>query len=71
MKKLILLCMFLLSFSISAFADKEEVAITKHEKKPDNTVKRERAPMRIPLRVVYDTDTHIMEVPGSSGMFRV
>mgnify|MGYP000662481451 CR=1 len=64
MKKLILLCMFLLSFSISAFADKEEVAITKHEKKPDNTVKRERAPMRIPLRVVYDTDTHIMEVTG-------
>lgn len=67
MKKLILLCMFLLSFSISAFADKEEIIITKHEKNP-NPSKEERAPMRIPLRVVYDTDTHIMEVTGPETM---
>lgn len=60
MKKLILLCMFLFSFSISTFADNEEIIITNHNKR--NPSKEERAPMRIPLHVVYDTDTHIMEV---------
>jgi len=49
MKKLILLCMFLFSFSISTFADKEEIIITNHNKR--NPSKEERAPMRIPLHV--------------------
>lgn len=66
MKKVIILAGLLLVMAHAAFAEQRGVLMEIHNKNiPEKNLSVNRAPMRLPIEVVYDTDTHRIEVVGS------
>ena len=69
MKKLIILAALLLGMAHTAFAKQQGVFMQFHRRlNPENTRDVNRAPMRLPIEVVYDSDTHKIEVIGDESM---
>lgn len=69
MKKAIILVGMLLTMAHIAFAEQRGVFMEFHHKiNPGHTRDVNRAPMRIPIEVVYDSDTHKIEVVGNESL---
>lgn len=69
MKKLIIMAALLLGMAHTAFAEQQGVFMQFHRRiNPENTRDVNRAPMRLPIEVVYDSDTHKIEVIGDESM---
>ncbi|MDE6199022.1 MAG: hypothetical protein K2G06_04185 [Muribaculaceae bacterium] len=66
MKKLFLIIAMVFTTTICSFAEDEKVLITinKRSETPDNST-WERAPMRIPVDVYYNTENRVIKVEGS------
>lgn len=69
MKKLIIMAVLLLGMAHTAFAEKRGVLMEIHYRSvPGKNMSVNRAPMRLPIEVVYDSDTHKIEVIGDESM---
>ena len=69
MKKLIIMAALLLGMAHTVFAEQKGVFMEFHRKSnPDKNLSVNRAPMRLPIEVVYDSDTHKIEVIGDESM---
>ena len=69
MKKLIIMAALLLGMAHTVFAEQKGVFMEFHRKSnPDKNLSVNRAPMRLPIEVVYDSDTHKIEVTGGESM---
>lgn len=69
MKKAIILAGLLLAMAHTAFAEQRDVFIQFHSKiNPQNCRDVNRAPMRLPIEVLYNSDTHKIEVIGDEDM---
>ena len=69
MKKLIIMAALLLGMAHTAFAEQQGGFMQFHRRiNPENTRDVNRAPMRLPIEVVYDSDTHKIEVIGDESM---
>lgn len=69
MKKLIIMAALLLGMAHTAFAEQRSVLIEIHYRSvPGKNMSVNRAPMRLPIEVVYDSDTHKIEVTGNESM---
>lgn len=69
MKKLIILATLLLGMAHAAFAEKRGVLMEIHYRSvPGKNMSVNRAPMRLPIEVVYDSDTHKIKVTGNESM---
>lgn len=56
----IIMSLILFSMAHSAFAEQQDVCLEFHRWDiPDNNAKVNRAPMLLPIEVVYDSDNHI------------
>lgn len=65
MKKFLLLFIAALSISSTINAEKKELKLTYHRRVPSgNNSHIERAPIRLPIDVYYDSETGIIEVAG-------
>lgn len=55
--------------ALTAFAEQQGVFMQFHRKvNPENSRDVNRAPMRLPIEVVYDSDTHKIKVSGDNKM---
>ena len=69
MKKMIFIAELLLSMALTAFAEQQGVFMQFHRKiNPENSRDVNRAPMRLPIDVVYDSDMHKIEVTGEESI---
>ena len=69
MKKMIFIAGLLLSMALTAFAEQQGVFMQFHRKiNPENSRDVNRAPMRLPIDVVYDSDMHKIEVTGEESI---
>lgn len=69
MKKLIILAALLLGMVHAAFAEKRGVLMEIHYRSvPGKNMSVNRAPMRLPIEVVYDSDTHKIAVVGNESI---
>ena len=69
MKKLIILAVLLLGMVHTAFAEQRGVLIEIHYRSVNGkNMSVNRAPMRLPIEVVYDSDTHKIEVTGGESV---
>lgn len=70
MKKVIILVVLLLTtMAHTAFAEQRGVFMEFHRKiNPGKNMQVNRAPMRMPIEVVYDSDTHNVKVTGDKGI---
>ena len=70
MKKVIILVVLLLTtMAHTAFAEQRGVFMEFHRKiNPGKNMQVNRAPMRMPIEVVYDSDTHNIKVTGEKGI---
>lgn len=69
MKKVIIMAGLLLGMAHTAFATQWGVFMEFHRKsKPGKNMSVNRAPMRLPIEVIYDSDTHKIEVVGNEEM---
>lgn len=69
MKKLIILAALLLGMAHTAFAEQQGVFMQFHRRiNPEKNMSVNRAPIRLPIEVVYDSDTHKIEVIGDESM---
>lgn len=69
MKKAIILAGLLLAMAHTAFAEQRGVLMQFHRKSsPSTNTSVNRAPTRLPIEVVYDSDTHKIEVIGDENM---
>ena len=69
MKKLIILAVLLLGMVHTAFAEQRGVLIEIHYRRvTGKNMSVNRAPMRLPIEVVYDSDTHKIEVTGGESV---
>ena len=70
MKKVIILVVLLLTtMAHTAFAEQRGVFMEFHRKiNPRKNMQVNRAPMRMPIEVVYDSDTHNIKVTGEKGI---
>ena len=70
MKKVIILVVLLLTtMAHTAFAEQRGVFMEFHRKiNPGKYMHVTRAPMRMPIEVVYDSDTHNIKVTGEKGI---
>lgn len=63
MKKLIIMAGLLLVMAHAAFAEQWGVFMEIHKKSiPEKNMSVNRSPMRLPIEVVYDSDTHKIKV---------
>ncbi len=69
MKKLIFLMCLALAMTVTMSAERQDVSM-KHQRKstPDKNTGVDRAPMHLPIDVVFDTDTQTLEVTGDESM---
>ena len=69
MKKTIILAGLLLAVMHTAFAE-QRVAYLKYQRKniPESEKDVSRVPMRMPIDVVYDTDTYKIEINGNTSI---
>lgn len=66
MKKFIISTMLLLTLSITAAAEECRVSMEFHRENAQQITGRiNRAPMRIPIDVMYDSDMHTIEIVGN------
>lgn len=69
MKKVIILVGLLLAMAHTAFAEQRGVLMEIHHRSiPEKNMSVNRAPMRLPIEVVYDSDMHQIEVIGDEEM---
>ncbi len=69
MKKLIILAGLLLAMANIAFADQESVIMKYNSQHyPSQKEQVNRTPMHLPIEVVYDSDTHKIEVSGDESL---
>ena len=69
MKKVFILIGLLLAITNIANAEQQGVVMDIHNKSiPDKNLSIDRAPMRMPILVFFDTDTHIISVYGKESM---
>lgn len=69
MKKLIIMAGLLLVMAHAAFAEQWGVFMEIHKKSiPEKNMSVNRSPMRLPIEVVYDSDTHKIKVSGDNKM---
>lgn len=69
MKKLIIMAALLLGMAHTAFSEQRGVLMEIHYRSvPGKNLSVNRAPMRLPIEVVYDSDTHKIEVTGGESM---
>lgn len=69
MKKGIIIAGLLLAMANTAFAEQWGVFMEFHRKSnPEKNMSVNRAPMRLPIEVVYDSDTHKIKVSGDNKM---
>lgn len=70
MKKVIILMVLLLTtMAHTVFAEQRGVFMEFHRKiNPGKNMQVNRAPMRMPIEVVYDSDTHNIKVTGDTGI---
>lgn len=69
MKKLIILAALLLGMAHTAFAEQQGVFMRFYRRiNPEKNMSVNRAPMRLPIEVVYDSDTHKIKVIGDESM---
>ena len=69
MKKGIIIAGLLLAMANTAFAEQWGVFMELHRKSnPEKNKSVNRAPMRLPIEVVYDSDTHKIKVSGDNKM---
>ena len=69
MKKLIIMAGLLLTMAHTAFAEQRPVFMEFHRKSiPEKHMEVNRAPMRLPIEVVYDSNTHEIKVMGGASM---
>ena len=69
MKKLIILAVLLLGMVHTAFAEQRGVLIEIHYRSvTGKNMSVNRAPMRLPIDVVYDSDMHKIEVTGEESI---
>ena len=70
MKKVIILVVLLLTtMAHTAFAEQRGVFMEFHRKiNSGKNMQVNRAPMRMPIEVVYDSDTHNIKVTGEKGI---
>ena len=69
MKKMIFIAGLLLSMALTAFAEQQGVFMQFHRKiNPENSRDVNRARMRLPIDVVYDSDMHKIEVTGEESI---
>lgn len=65
MKKVIILVGLLLVMAHTVFAEQRGVFMNFYRRSnPEKNMSVNRAPMRLPIEVVYDSDTHKIEVTG-------
>ena len=65
LKNIIILVGLLLAIVPTAFAEQRGVFMDFHRKiNPGKNMQVNRAPMRLPIEVVYDTDSHKIQVIG-------
>lgn len=62
MKKAFILTLMIMAFAITVSAEKREVSMEFHKKRQPNNTQVNRAPMRLPIEVVYDTELNAIEV---------
>lgn len=69
MKKLFVIIAMIFATTLTSFADDERVfiSINKNEKQSDNP-KWERAPMRIPVEVYYNSDLNTITIIGDESV---
>lgn len=69
MKKVIILAGLLLFMSFTAFADQRGVFMDIYIKSnPEKNMEVNRSPMRLSIEVIYDSDTHKIEVTGNKAI---
>lgn len=69
MKRLLFLMGMALVLTTTMSAERQDVNMQyKHTNSPDKNTGRDRAPMHLPIDVVFDTDTHTLEVTGDESM---
>ena len=69
MRKKIILVGLLLVMAYSAFAEQRGVFMEIHRKSiPEKNLEVNRAPMRLPIEVMYDSDTHTITVTGNDSI---
>ena len=69
MKNVIILAGLLFLMSNTAFAEQCGVLMDFHSKSiPEKNMEVNRSPMRLPIEVTYDSDTHKIEVIGSESI---
>ena len=69
MKKLIIMAGLLLVMAHAVFAEQWGVFMEIHKKSiPEKNMSVNRSPMRLPIEVVYDSDTHKIKVIGDESM---
>lgn len=67
--KTIILMWMLLTITSIAFANQRSVYMEFHRKGiPEKNMEVNRAPMRMPIEVVYDANTHKIEVAGNTAI---
>ncbi len=65
LRKVFILIGLLLTMANTAFAEQRGVFMEFHRKiNPGKNMQVNRAPVRLPIEVVYDTDTHNIQVIG-------
>ena len=69
LKNIIILVGLLLAIVPTAFAEQRGVFMDFHRKiNPGKNMQVNSAPMRLPIEVVYDSDTHNIKVTGEKGI---
>lgn len=69
MKKVIILVGLLIAIAHTTFAEQRGISMKFHRKiRPENNKDVNRAPMCLPIEVVYDSDTHKIEVIGNESL---
>ena len=69
MKKIALLMGLALALASTMSAERQDVEMQyKRTNSPDKNTGRDRAPMHLPIDVVFDTDTQTLEVTGDESM---
>lgn len=68
-KTILLIGLLLITMAHTAFAEQRGVFMEFHRKiNPGKNMQVNRAPMRMPIEVVYDSDTHNIKVTGEKGI---
>lgn len=69
MKKVIILAGLLLAMAHTVFAEQRDIFLEFHRKSStEKNSEVNRSLMRLPIEVVYDSDTHIIKVTGNESL---